>query len=72
VTVGQLKGVKSVVVEYSTDGKTWKKAKVTGSGAKWTGKVVNPGKGHVSLRVTATARSGASVSYTVTDAYGTK
>lgn len=73
VAVGQLKGVRSVVVEYSTNGgKTWKKAKVTGKGAKWTGKVANPGKGLMSLRVTATARSGASVSYTVTDAYGVK
>ncbi|MGQ0465157.1 MAG: hypothetical protein ACT4QG_07515 [Sporichthyaceae bacterium] len=71
VTVVGLKGVRSVEVEYSTDGgKTWKKAKATGKGAKWSGKVANPDSGAVSLRVTATAASGAYVKYTVTQAYG--
>lgn len=74
VTVVGLKGVRSVAVEYSTDGgKTWKKANVTGKGTKWRAKVANPsGEGTVSLRVKATARTGAFVSYTVTDAYGTR
>ena len=46
VTVGQFKGVRTVSVEYSTDGgKTWKKAKITGRGAKWTGKVANRAAG---------------------------
>lgn len=73
VTVGQLKAVRTVTVEYSTDGgKTWKKARTTGRGATWNAKVANPGKGSVSLRVTAKARNGASVSYTVTEAYGVK
>lgn len=71
VTVVGLAGVRSVAVEYSTDGgKTWKKATATGKGAKWSAQVANPSSGAVSLRVKATARSGAYVSYTVAQAYG--
>lgn len=74
VTVVGLAGVRSVTVEYSTDGgKTWEKATTTGKVNKWTAKVANPnGEGTVSLRVKATAASGAFVEYTVTDAYGTQ
>ncbi|MGQ0847079.1 MAG: hypothetical protein ACT4QF_23415 [Sporichthyaceae bacterium] len=74
VTVVGMKGVKTVTVEYSTDGgKSWKKAATSGKGAKWTGRVANPsGEGAVSLRVKATSGNGAFVSYTVADAYGVK
>lgn len=74
IVVADLAKVRKVSLEYSTDGgKTWKNAKITGKGTKWSGKVANPGgDGTVSLRVKATAAGGAFVRYTVTDAYGVK
>jgi hypothetical protein len=68
-TVG-LKAVRSVVLAYSTDGKTWHAVKLVRKGGRWVGAIHNPANGTVSLRATATGASGASVSETVTDAYG--
>ncbi|MGQ0464131.1 MAG: hypothetical protein ACT4QG_02305 [Sporichthyaceae bacterium] len=75
LTVGtkDLKDVSSVVVEYSTDGKTWTKVKTAKSGSQWKATGKNPGKaGSVSVRTTATTKSGASAKQTVKDAYRVK
>jgi hypothetical protein len=69
-TVG-LKAVRSAALAYSTDGKTWHAVKLVRKGGRWVGKIHNPAHGTVSLRAGATGASGASVSETVTDAYGT-
>jgi hypothetical protein len=65
-----LKAVRTATLAYSTDGKTWHKVKLVRQGGRWTGKIHNPANGAVSLRATATGASGASISETVTDAYG--
>lgn len=63
-------GVDRVTAAYSTDdGTTWKTAKVrTGSGG-WRVTVPGLPEGRVSLRVTGTARDGASLTETITRAY---
>jgi hypothetical protein len=70
-TVG-LKAVKTVTLAYSTDGKAWHTVKLVRKAGRWVGKIHNPGNGAVSLRSSATGASGASISETVTDAYGVR
>lgn len=63
--------MKSVKVERSFDGgRTWKRVSLGRSGGGYRFKVANPGAaGFVSLRVTATATTGTSLSQTVLNAY---
>ncbi|BCJ55028.1 hypothetical protein Asp14428_65030 [Actinoplanes sp. NBRC 14428] len=58
--------LKSLWAELSADdGATWKRAVVTGSTV-----LVPPGRGPVSLRITATDKAGNSLTQTVVRAYG--
>ncbi len=62
--------VKSVVVEFSTDGgKTWRSAPVTRSSSGWLARVSNPASGSVSLRSTAVDSLGGKVEQTIANAY---
>lgn len=62
--------IKTVTVKYSTDdGKTWKSATVSGSGATRKVTIPNPSKGFVSLKLSATDAAGDRVDQTVIRAY---
>ncbi len=66
--------VKSLKVEVSYDGgKTWKAAKLSGTGDQRTATVQHPGTaGHVSLRATAEDTAGNKVEQTIRNAYALK
>ncbi|GAB3948240.1 S8 family serine peptidase [Kribbella albertanoniae] len=62
--------VKSVAVEFSTDGgTTWQPAGITRSSSGWLARVSNPATGSVSLRSTAVDSLGGKVEQTIASAY---
>ncbi|MFI5934652.1 hypothetical protein [Actinoplanes sp. NPDC051494] len=60
----------TVTGAYSVDdGRTWRRAPVTGTGDRRALRVVNPATGFVSLRVTGTGATGDTATITVLRAY---